>query len=121
MITGSKIEDTNSRTNPLESLESTPVSSRRQSLEGGSDSSSALPSRKELVRGVYEKMRVFLAEEIERLSRASQNEMKTPAKVDSGLGSVPICPPLKRLNRKVSTVVGESCDTLFLAKRPLPY
>lgn len=115
----SKIENTRSRTNPLESLENTPNASRRESLQGDGCGSSyqPLPSIQELVRGVYTKLKGFLAEEVERLSHLD-NELKTPGKGGGGWGGMSICPPLKRLDRRQSFLAHESCDTLFPPKRP---
>lgn len=78
----------------------------------------SLPSIQELVRGVYTKLRGFLAEEVERLSHVNNNELKTPGKGGSGLGGMSICPPLKRLDRRQLFTEYERCDALFPSKRP---
>lgn len=75
--------DPHSRTNVLDSLESSPASSRRNSLdESAAPKSESLPSRKEIINSIYERMRDYLQEEIVKRSTASPHILKTPGKVE---------------------------------------
>ena len=72
-----------SRTNVLDSLESSPATSRRGSFdESAVSKQESLPSRKEIINSIYERMRDYLQEEIVKRSNASPHILKTPGKVE---------------------------------------
>ena len=75
--------DPHSRTNVLDSLENSPATSRRGSFDKSTVSKpESLPSRKEIINSIYERMRDYLQEEIVKRSSAPPHILKTPGKVE---------------------------------------
>ena len=75
--------DPHSRTNVLDSLENSPATSRRGSFDKSAVSKpESLPSRKEIINSIYERMRDYLQEEIVKRSNASPHILKTPGKFE---------------------------------------
>ena len=78
MVPEKKAEDTNNRSNVLEPIECFPNSSHNSSVDLSYPS--RLPSKKDLIHGIYQKLVVYLKEVIEYRSSSSFVETKTPAK-----------------------------------------
>ena len=79
----SELIGVNSHTNVLESLESSPGSSRHPSFDNISISGvCSLPTRKEIIHSIYERMREYLQEEIQRRTNVPAIAAKTPGKLE---------------------------------------
>ena len=79
----SELIGVNSHTNVLESLQSSPGSSRHASFDTISISGvCSLPTRKEIIHSIYERMREYLQEEIQRRTNVPAIAAKTPGKLE---------------------------------------
>ena len=111
----SELIGANSHTNVLESLESSPGSSRHPSFDTISISGvCSLPTRKEIIHSIYERMREYLQEEIQRRTNVPAIAAKTPGKLE--LCCTSFCPPIKRIDRRLRLSSDPSKEPIALKR-----